>query len=504
MPNKEQPEEIIDAHPDVLPEQDFSELIKQENVLNYPILIGSTIRGGKILGGSGNKCFKFEEDKGIWLGNATFSSAPFRVNMEGDVVANSILINGRSGQTIADAINASGNLITDLINARLDTSAKQILDAFTFGTSGAIQIGTYVNGTSGDIRISPNGIVGRDSSGANTFTIDGTTGNATFKGEVAAGSVISADISADRITTGTLTGRTIQTAPTNNFRLEMRQTGEADYPNELVWYSSTNAVLARITRTVQNSYDLLGLVGKDGTMVAENTWGTIIGLGAGSQKVDIEGNVILEKTATATSTTQYSSYALKLIGSVWDTTNAWAEDRTFTIQVNAGSGADGAEPYQLAFYDNTGNNVLVLDPRLKVLFPPQTNSDLGSSTYYWNNLYLNYLRFNSSYGQIYWGTDLVFDFYSAEVLINKNLKPAAGLSLGYSAERWANIYGTNIYCTNQTADKHITGDLHFKDLFRVDEDKNYLRFWNKKGQLIMKLSQDGELYVNKIIQKNLG
>ena len=135
---------------------------------------------------------------------------------------------------------------------------------------------------------------------------------------------------------------------------------------------------------------------------------------------------------------------------------------------------------------------------------PNGAYDLGSSSYCWNNLYLNYLRFNSTYGQIYWGTDLVFDFYSAEVLINKNLKPAAGLSLGYSAERWANIYGTNIYCTNQTADKHITGDLHFKDLFRVDEDKNYLRFWNKKGQLIMKLSQDGELYVNKIIQENLG
>ena len=126
MPIEEKPEEIIDAHPDILPEQDFNELIKQENILNYPILIGSTIRGGKMIYGSGNSCLKFEEDKGLWLGNANFDNASFRVNIAGDVVANSILINGRNGLTIADAINASGNLITDLINARLDTSAKQI------------------------------------------------------------------------------------------------------------------------------------------------------------------------------------------------------------------------------------------------------------------------------------------------------------------------------------------------------------------------------------------
>ena len=89
MPIEEKPEEIIDLYPDQIPEQDFSELIKQENVLNYPILIGSTIRGGKAIIGSGNRVFKFEEDKGIWLGNANFDNAPFRVSMEGDVVANS-------------------------------------------------------------------------------------------------------------------------------------------------------------------------------------------------------------------------------------------------------------------------------------------------------------------------------------------------------------------------------------------------------------------------------
>jgi len=105
-------------------------------------------------------------------------------------------INKNEGNKLNTAINDDGQVITDLINTKLNTQTKQILSGFTFGVSGAIQIGTYVNGTSGDIRISPNGIVGRDSAGNNTFAIDGTTGNATFAGS---------------ITGSTITGSTLQT-----------------------------------------------------------------------------------------------------------------------------------------------------------------------------------------------------------------------------------------------------------------------------------------------------
>ncbi len=95
-------------------------------------------------------------------------------------------VNERRLSTIADAINVDGNYINDLINDRLDTDAKNILDEFTFGASGAIQIGTYVNGVSGDIRLSPNGIVSRNKTGANTIAIDGTTGDITIVGTVTA------------------------------------------------------------------------------------------------------------------------------------------------------------------------------------------------------------------------------------------------------------------------------------------------------------------------------
>ena len=119
-------------------------------------------------------------------------------------------ISGRSTLTIASAINSSGNLITEIVNAKLNTSAKTILDAFTFGVSGAIQIGTYSAGVSGDIRISPNGIVGRNSANENTFTID-TDGNATFAGVLSAASG-----TLGSITAGTFTGVTLAIGSSNS------------------------------------------------------------------------------------------------------------------------------------------------------------------------------------------------------------------------------------------------------------------------------------------------
>ena len=78
-------------------------------------------------------------------------------------------------------INTEGNLIKDIINARLDTAAKQILGDFTFGTSGAIKMITDANN---GLWLSPTGILGKKA-GATTFSIT-TSGDATFAGELSA------------------------------------------------------------------------------------------------------------------------------------------------------------------------------------------------------------------------------------------------------------------------------------------------------------------------------
>lgn len=84
----------------------------------------------------------------------------------------------------------------DLIGTRLNTQSGQILGNFDFGELGAITVGKYVNGVSGDVRITPNGIVARNVNGDTTFSLDGTTGDATFKGTLQAGTLIAGAVQA--------------------------------------------------------------------------------------------------------------------------------------------------------------------------------------------------------------------------------------------------------------------------------------------------------------------
>lgn len=72
----------------------------------------------------------------------------------------------------------------------LDTQSRRILADYTFGEYGSISIGKFEPGVSGDVKISPAGIVTRNKNGETTMTLDATTGDATFKGTVAAGSFI--------------------------------------------------------------------------------------------------------------------------------------------------------------------------------------------------------------------------------------------------------------------------------------------------------------------------
>jgi len=93
-------------------------------------------------------------------------------------------------ESIKDQALPTKRIAQETIGQALNTKSRKILAEFEFELSGAIQIGKYENGVSGDIKISPNGIVARDSAGLTTFTIDGTTGSAVFKGSVQAGSII--------------------------------------------------------------------------------------------------------------------------------------------------------------------------------------------------------------------------------------------------------------------------------------------------------------------------
>jgi len=81
----------------------------------------------------------------------------------------------------------------ETISSSLDTQSKRILGSFEFAGMGALQIGKYEFGVSGDVRITPSGITARDSNGITTFSLDGGTGDASFKGILSAGTIMAAD-----------------------------------------------------------------------------------------------------------------------------------------------------------------------------------------------------------------------------------------------------------------------------------------------------------------------
>ena len=93
--------------------------------------------------------------------------------------------------TIKDKGFPTKRIAVELIGSALNTKSRKILAEFALTETGALQIGKYVNGVSGDIRITPTGIVMRDSAGITTVAQYAEDGSAVFKGTIQAGSIIS-------------------------------------------------------------------------------------------------------------------------------------------------------------------------------------------------------------------------------------------------------------------------------------------------------------------------
>lgn len=161
------------------------------------------------------------------------------LTLTGGVVDGTSTLGGRLGSTIASAIDSSGHFVDNALN----TALSSILGAFTFGVSGAIQIGTYEAGVSGDIRISPTGLVGRDKSNNYTLTLDASTGDAFFAGTVYAKSgYIGSSIARVVVdSTGLLIGATgsIRTADTGS-RISLLKTATGAYTHGIEVYDASD------------------------------------------------------------------------------------------------------------------------------------------------------------------------------------------------------------------------------------------------------------------------
>ena len=107
---------------------------------------------------------------------------------------------------IADTSFPQIKTATELLSNVLNTKSQKILGTFKFTRYGAIQVGSYEAGVSGDIKISPSGIVARNMSGITTFTLDGEDGSAYFLGTISASTFISSNIITGLIDVGTAIG----------------------------------------------------------------------------------------------------------------------------------------------------------------------------------------------------------------------------------------------------------------------------------------------------------
>lgn len=173
--------------------------------------------------GVGATAFKVDQS-GMWLGGNLFSEAPFRVDMLGNVVANSILINGLGGDIIAGAIDGDGNFINELISTSINTQSKQILGEFEFAGFGAIAMATDANN---GVWISPTGILGKKA-GATTFAID-TGGNATFGGTLVAASGTFGTVTAGTFTGVSINGSTIKANNGTGADIWLENTGNLSF-----------------------------------------------------------------------------------------------------------------------------------------------------------------------------------------------------------------------------------------------------------------------------------
>jgi hypothetical protein len=91
--------------------------------------------------------------------------------------------------TVKDQVIAPPLVAVETISQSLDTKTRAIKGVYTFEQLGAIIVGLLGSGT-GQITISPDGIIAQDVSGNTTFALSGVDGSAVFKGTIQASSFI--------------------------------------------------------------------------------------------------------------------------------------------------------------------------------------------------------------------------------------------------------------------------------------------------------------------------
>jgi len=197
---EENQEEIVDLHPDIIPVQNYNDIITQNNVLNSPIIIKSIMRGATITAGSGNSCFKFDQQYGLWLGNTSYSSAPFKVSMAGALIASSVTITGLDADDITETASKkwAGETGADITSAH---TAASIASQGALATLDAVAAAQIASNAVEEAKIAADAVTATKIA---VSGLDGATGNVAanhiIAGMLQTDCVISVKIQADAVT----------------------------------------------------------------------------------------------------------------------------------------------------------------------------------------------------------------------------------------------------------------------------------------------------------------
>jgi len=487
-------EKILDIAPDQIEVLTFNQLV-DINEISDTSIVNPSIQGGTLNVGSGDSVLKYDSRYGIWLGDANFADADFSVTMAGVLTASSIIvvggtirygkttfadttnpgyyisssgihfgqsatsylkytiggnlewtggaidgtstIGGRIASTLATAIDVSGHFADDAIS----TASGTILGEFNFTGSGALQIGTYEYNVTGDLKLSPTGILARDKLGATTFSINGETGVAVLNGLVV-GTNVGLGTAQDSAGVTTIVGNVVTTGYVNALNIT------AQYVAASISITSptiTAGIIQTAATGLRTKMDSNGLwFGNSNTKYAD----IVVSYDSGGD----EGEVAISTAMSGLSLTigQGASPAGGFeLGASSVGISAVGKSNLGSVGMNFGTGTGLGITWS---GNNTSTRQIETDLRLGAHWLPHIDNtyDLGSGTYEWRNLYID-------------GTAYI-DTLSVDA-IGQTFAPQADnvYDLGTSAKQWRDVY-INRYLYVNTANTGqaliVDGNFH--------------------------------------------
>jgi hypothetical protein len=382
--------------------------------------------------GTANQKFTFKSQQGLWMGNETFASAPFSVNMKGDVVASSITITGgtlKYGKTLfTDSVNAGYWIGSSGIY--MGSAADATYLKYTIGTGALDVYGGTITGN-----------VIRTSSGTTRVQMDGS---GTYANEISFyyagnlnGSINSIAGPIFRISNPQDPGLinfyvsgaiSLIVGKTGTSCLDFLPMTSATYNLGSSSYYWKQCLLSEV---LAFKYENIGYI-QHGTNVEFR-------FPASSTQIDVGGEMVpINDSSLDLGTTLLRWYQL------------YTDYITCTADIVVGGTVDGvdisAHAVDASAHHSSTSNGLTITPATVTASTgvnPDTDGGayLGTSSLHWSDLYVSYVRFKSTAGQIYFGSGLAIDFYSDYILSSENWCPAVAgsQSLGTATYYWADV-----------------------------------------------------------------